>query len=138
MDVVLQPADMPLLDRKEHPPGAKVPPKLSVNDEVFVVRCTGEVVRSYEEYNFKRNLYAQHQWQDKYYGRTGLTYEEALRFEEQAENQIKEQVHVGDGLRLHRSSMQSARQQRDHLVALCRSSPTIWRRALSGRFTTVQ
>lgn len=81
---------MPLLDRKEHPPGARVPPTNA--DEVFVIRCTGEVVLSYEEYTHKRNLYARHDWSDKYHGRGGLTYEEALRIEEQTESLLNEQV----------------------------------------------
>lgn len=126
---------MPLLDRKEHPPGAKVAPKNA--DEVFVIRCTGEVVRTYEEYIHKRNLYALHKWQDKYYGRTGLTYEEALRFEEQAENQIKEQVAERGLLEGPTAVGFDPGLQNDHLfLAHCCSSLRSWKRTLSGRYIT--
>jgi hypothetical protein len=84
---------MPLLNKTEHtaqrlPAGKALKP----NEEVFVLHVTGETVRSYEEYITKYNQYAAPIWQDKYYGKTGLTYAEALAYERDVEKNIQAQV----------------------------------------------
>lgn len=85
---------MPLLSSTKLEPrlAPTVPPPGA--SEVFVIRCTGECVKSYEEYTAKRTQYALPQWQEKYFNKSGLTYEEALAIERSVEENIMKQVRV--------------------------------------------
>jgi hypothetical protein len=87
---------MPLLSFTKQEPrlAPTVPPPGA--SEVFVIRCTGECVKSYEEYTAKRSQYALPQWQEKYFNKSGLTYEEALAIERSVEESIKTQVRTSN------------------------------------------
>lgn len=83
---------MPLLNKLDVPPPQRVLPP-GGPAEVFILRVTGEVVATYEEYTAKRNQYAAKQWADRYGVAGGsLTYEEALRVEEGVESKISAAV----------------------------------------------
>ena len=75
---------MPLLNKREFVLGPTAPDPSKKQDEVFVVRVTGEVVHSYEEYLAKMHLYLKPEWQDRFSGKGGLTYEAALGQEQKA------------------------------------------------------
>eukprot|EP00803_Ostreobium_quekettii_P008329 evm.model.scf_1016.8 EVM.evm.TU.scf_1016.8 scf_1016:51464-51999(+) len=75
---------MPLLKRKPYAPGVGLPPDLKHGEQVFVLRLTGEAFRAYGDYLAKMRLYQGRVWSCRYTGRTGLTYEEALREEAKA------------------------------------------------------
>lgn len=78
--------------RQEHPAGAQSLASLKPNDEVFVVRASGEAVKNYGELLEKQGAYSQPVWTDRYYGRSKLTYQQALALEKQAEDQLRAQV----------------------------------------------
>jgi hypothetical protein len=63
---------MPLLNRKPYTPQ---PPSASIrdNDEVFVVRFTGEMFRDYAQYLKTIKLYQQRSWSCSITGKTQLT-----------------------------------------------------------------
>lgn len=65
---------------------------LKSSEEVFVIPCSGEVVKNYSDFIDKHHSYALPQWQDKYYGRGKLTYYQALALEKSAEEQLRAQV----------------------------------------------
>eukprot|EP00850_Spirogloea_muscicola_P002251 SM000008S22340 [mRNA] locus=s8:1154116:1161870:- [translate_table: standard] len=71
---------MPLYKRKPYPPAPPVP-GARPDEELFVIRYTGEAFRSYEEYLARVALYRERAWACKHSGRTGLTFEEALASE---------------------------------------------------------
>ncbi|XP_062185059.1 uncharacterized protein LOC133888732 [Phragmites australis] len=61
------------------------PPKnLDPNEKVFQVRFTKEIFRDYQEYLNRLNLYRQRVWTCKLSGKSNLTYEEALVWEQRA------------------------------------------------------
>uniref|UniRef100_A0A0A9D0T1 DDT domain-containing protein n=1 Tax=Arundo donax TaxID=35708 RepID=A0A0A9D0T1_ARUDO len=61
------------------------PPKnLDPNEKVFQVRFTKEIFRDYQEYLNRLNFYRQRVWTCKVSGKTNLTYEEALVWEQRA------------------------------------------------------
>lgn len=82
---------MPLLNKKEVPSAPRFAPAPGAK-EVFVIRCTGECVEKYEDYLAKFHQYNLPQWQEKYFNKAGLTYEEALAIERNVEEQIRSQV----------------------------------------------
>ncbi|KAL6885853.1 hypothetical protein ACP4OV_010114 [Aristida adscensionis] len=74
---------MPLLKRT--PFFLLEPPKnLDPNEKVFQVRFTKEIFRDYNEYLKRLNLYRQRVWTCKVSGKSNLTYEEALVWEQRA------------------------------------------------------
>ncbi|CAD7702456.1 unnamed protein product [Ostreobium quekettii] len=75
---------MPLLRKRPYDPDLGLPPGVSPEDGLWVVRFTGEVFADYGAYLRKQQLYARRGWSCKYTGRSGLTYEEALVSEERA------------------------------------------------------
>jgi hypothetical protein len=79
---------MPRLNGEEYVPGPAVPEGAKPMDEVFVVRASGEGVKSYEDYLSKSNLYRRRDWQNAVTGKGQLTYEEALRDEEKTLAQL--------------------------------------------------
>lgn len=79
---------MPRLHGREYVPGPAVPDGCKPSDEVFVVRASGEGVRTYEEYLERAALYRRRDWQNAVTGKGGFTYEEALRDEEKALAQL--------------------------------------------------
>jgi hypothetical protein len=85
---------MPLLSstRQEHPPGAQNLASLKQNEEVFVVRGSGEIVKNYGDLLDKQHVYAQPVWTDRYFGRSKLTYQQALALEKTAEENLRSQV----------------------------------------------
>lgn len=78
--------------RQEHPPGAQNLASLKQNEEVFVVPASGEAVKSYVDFAEKQHAYSQPTWTDRYYGRSKLTYQQALALEKTAEEQLRAQV----------------------------------------------
>lgn len=85
---------MPVLTstRQEQPAGALNLASLKPNDEVFVVSASGEALKSYGDLLEKQHTYSQPVWSDRYYGRSKLTYQQALALEKQAEEQLRAQV----------------------------------------------
>jgi hypothetical protein len=79
---------MPLLNKQEYTAGPRLPPDASEGEDFFVVRCTGEAVRNYEEYLAKTTLYRARNWQCKFSKKGGLTYDEALASEERHLQQL--------------------------------------------------
>lgn len=61
---------------------------LGPDEEVFVIRSTGETFRSFAEYTERKNLYESSVWVNNYTGKTG-TYAEALQEEEKAKLQLE-------------------------------------------------
>ncbi len=84
---------MPVLSstRQEKQPNIDLS-SLKANDEVFILRASGEAVRTYGELLEKQHVYSQPVWSDRYYGRSKLTYQQALALEKQAEDQLRAQV----------------------------------------------
>ncbi|CAO2836991.1 unnamed protein product [Amaranthus hypochondriacus] len=79
---------MPLLKRK--PFSLLEPPSdLQPHDLVFQVRFTKEIIRDYQEYVKRINLYRQRIWTCKVTGKTNFTYEEALVSEQHATERIQ-------------------------------------------------
>lgn len=85
---------MPLLSatRQEAPPGAQNLASLKQTDEIFVVGPSGEAVKNYGDLLDKQHAYSLATWTDRYYGRSKLTYQEALTWEKHAEKQLRAQV----------------------------------------------
>ena len=79
---------MPLLNKQEYTAGPRLPPDASETEDFFVVRCTGEALRNYEEYLAKTTLYRARNWQCKFSKKGGLTYDEALASEERHLQQL--------------------------------------------------
>lgn len=63
---------------------ASLPGDLEMDEEVFVVGCTGESFREYGDYLGAMKLYKLKVWCCSYTGRSGLTYAEALEEEAKA------------------------------------------------------
>jgi len=74
---------MPLLGKKLYKPNP-LPKDLRTEEEVFVIKETNEVFRSYEEYVNRIILYGFQVWSCQYTGKTNLKYGEAVMCEEQA------------------------------------------------------
>lgn len=79
---------MPLLQRKLHIT-CPLPMGLKPEQDVFVMRCTGEVFRDYETYLKQLAAYRTRQWQCRYTGKANLTYEEALEEEAKSTEGLK-------------------------------------------------
>ncbi|KAG9448070.1 hypothetical protein H6P81_014198 [Aristolochia fimbriata] len=80
---------MPLLKKKQFQL-AELPADLKPDEQVWQVRFTKEIFRSYEEYLKSMRLYCQRVWTCKATGKTQLTYEEALVSENQANEKTLE------------------------------------------------
>lgn len=135
-------SNMPLLNKVDHPEGGTAVSALKPNDEAFLIRCSSELVKNYGDFVDKQHAYSLPQWQDKYYGRSKLTYYQALALEKSAEDQLRAQVRRGRG-QLRPAVRWLARKQRDPSAALttgalCQcSSPSSWREMQCGSSTTV-
>jgi hypothetical protein len=79
---------MPRLNGEEYVPGPAVPEGAKPSEELFVVRASGEGVRTYEEFLSKSALYRRRDWQNAVTGKGCFTYEEALRDEEKTLAQL--------------------------------------------------
>jgi hypothetical protein len=88
---------MPRLNGEEYVPGPAVPEGAKPGDELFVVRASGEGVRSYEEFLAKSALYRRRDWQNAVTGKGAFTYEEALRDEEKTLAQLAKVRGAGGG-----------------------------------------
>uniref|UniRef100_A0A061RK79 Bromodomain adjacent to zinc finger domain protein 1A n=1 Tax=Tetraselmis sp. GSL018 TaxID=582737 RepID=A0A061RK79_9CHLO len=74
---------MPLHTKKRSEADVRsLPDDLSSNEEVFVVRFTGEVFRDYEEYLRAISQYRQRVWTCRLTGKDNLSFEEALASEQ--------------------------------------------------------
>lgn len=71
---------MPLLKGITYQPSGQ-PEDLKRDEEVFLIKNTGEILRDYEEYVQKVRLYRTPQWTCAYSGKSGLTYEQAIKEE---------------------------------------------------------
>eukprot|EP00850_Spirogloea_muscicola_P005371 SM000024S07833 [mRNA] locus=s24:859927:867669:+ [translate_table: standard] len=80
---------MPLYKRKPYPPAPPLP-GARPDEELFVIRYTGEAFRSYEEYLARVALYRERAWACKHSGRSGLTFEEALASEARSAARAKD------------------------------------------------
>lgn len=67
-----------------HLPPLEVPAELSSDDEVFVLRLTGEVCPDYDSYLAKLRQLRARVWECALTHRAGLTYEEALLSEQRS------------------------------------------------------
>lgn len=72
----------PLLRGQAYEVSQVIPPGSSKDDSVFVIKVTGEVVATYEEYAEKQELYRSRLWVCARTGREGLTYVEAQQSEQ--------------------------------------------------------
>jgi hypothetical protein len=72
-------------------------------DTVFIIPGTGEIVRTYEEYVAKWTLYNKRQWQDKYSGQGGSTFQDALQRERRFAAQLAQVSAPADGGQLQHS-----------------------------------
>ncbi|KAK9860443.1 hypothetical protein WJX84_001872 [Apatococcus fuscideae] len=79
---------MPLLKRKPYQPSFTAPEGFNLGAEVFVVRFTGELFTSYEDYARALKLYRTRDWVCQLTGRSGLSYEEALVSEQRSRTLI--------------------------------------------------
>ncbi|KAK9865721.1 hypothetical protein WJX84_004504 [Apatococcus fuscideae] len=79
---------MPLLKRKPYQPSFTAPEGFNLGAEVFVVRFTGELFTSYEDYARAVKLYRTRDWVCQLTGRSGLSYEEALVSEQRSRTLI--------------------------------------------------
>ncbi|XP_048580387.1 tyrosine-protein kinase BAZ1B isoform X3 [Nematostella vectensis] len=79
---------MPVLGKKFYVP-AKAPADLKHSEEVFVIKETNEVFRSYEEYVDKVLLYGSQVWVCSFTGSSSLSYEQALESEKQCLQLLK-------------------------------------------------
>lgn len=75
----------PLLHGQPYEVSQAIPPGSAQNSSVFVIRLTGEVIATYEEYTEKQELYRSRVWTCARTGLQGLTYEEALKSEQNKE-----------------------------------------------------
>ncbi|KAJ9516549.1 hypothetical protein QJQ45_015106 [Haematococcus lacustris] len=64
-------------------------PELQPDEEVFVVRTTGEVCREYEEYLLLVKEYTSKVWSCCYTGKGGLTYDQARKEEQRVEPDLQ-------------------------------------------------
>ncbi|XP_068658657.1 uncharacterized protein [Aristolochia californica] len=80
---------MPLL-KKKHFQLEEPPADLRSDEQVWQVRFTKEIFRSYEEYLKRMRLYCKRVWTCKVTGKTQLTYEEAVVSENQANEKTLE------------------------------------------------
>ncbi|KAL6759908.1 hypothetical protein V8C86DRAFT_3024616 [Haematococcus lacustris] len=64
-------------------------PELQPDEEVFVVRTTGEVCREYEEYLLLVKEYTSKVWSCCYTGKGGLTYDQARKEEQRIEPDLQ-------------------------------------------------
>jgi len=84
---------MPQLGRRPYTPDLTVDdPKfrsLDENAEVWIISFTREVFTSYEHFITKFRMYLEPQWTCRYTGKSGLTYEEALKSEEDAIKKLR-------------------------------------------------
>ncbi|XP_052121345.1 bromodomain adjacent to zinc finger domain protein 1A isoform X2 [Frankliniella occidentalis] len=80
---------MPLLDKKPFE-RKKPPPDLHSSDEVFYCPLTKEIFRDYEEYCERIILCNSLVWQCSLTGRPQLTFEEALKSEQNAKQNLKD------------------------------------------------
>ena len=78
---------MPLLNLKPWFPESQKPDVLP-DAKIYHVRQTGEVFATYEEYISRIILLTSRQWQSTN-GKTGLTYEQALREDELAQHLLE-------------------------------------------------
>ncbi|OTF75420.1 bromodomain adjacent to zinc finger domain protein 1A-like protein, partial [Euroglyphus maynei] len=74
---------MPLLGKEEFCLKS-LPDKLSSDEQVFYCHITGEAFLSYDEYFERQFLYSSLLWTCSVTGRTGLTYSEALKSEQES------------------------------------------------------
>lgn len=116
--------------RQEHPPGAPNLASLKQNEEVFVVPASGEAVKSYVDFAEKQHAYSQPTWTDRYYGRSKLTYQQALALEKTAEEQLRAQVCAWASTEAWAAACLAVSDQ--WLTCFecgpsCRSSPSTWR-----------
>ncbi|GFR43333.1 hypothetical protein Agub_g4403, partial [Astrephomene gubernaculifera] len=82
---------MPLLGRKPYvPPAPSVPEEIPDSESVFVIRLTGEVFTDYDAYLEQLAHYRTAKWTCAVTGRGGLTYEQALLSEQEA-NKVLQQ-----------------------------------------------
>lgn len=72
---------MPGFRGQQYAPAQGLPAGASKDDDVFVLRVTGEVVASYGDYVAKLRQYRSREWTCAYTGKSGLTYEEAVQSE---------------------------------------------------------
>ena len=88
---------MPTFKRRDWVP-CPPPEDLKPDEEVFLIRSTGEIVRDYKTYVEKLTEYRSNQWACKYSGKGGLTFDEALAEERKSTELIKEvRSAVGSG-----------------------------------------
>ena len=66
------------------------PEDVKPDEEVFLIRSTGEIVRDYKTYVEKLTEYRSKQWACKCSGKGGLTFDEALAEEKKSAELIKE------------------------------------------------
>lgn len=82
---------MPLLGRKPYvPPAPSVPKGIPDTQNIFLVRLTGEVFTDYDAYLEQMAHYRATKWTCSVTGRGGLTFEQALLSEQEA-NQLLQQ-----------------------------------------------
>ena len=74
---------MPTLKRREWVP-CPPPEGLKPEEEVFLIKSTGEIVKDYKTYLEKMTEYRSSQWSCKFTGRSGLTFDEALAEEQRS------------------------------------------------------
>lgn len=65
-----------------------LPSDLQETDEVFHIRATNELFKSYEEYISKAQLYTKEVWSCSLTGKSNLTLEEALEVEKAARRRL--------------------------------------------------
>ncbi|KAK9824389.1 hypothetical protein WJX72_009931 [[Myrmecia] bisecta] len=101
---------MPVFEGEKGPHQPAAPSGVTPQDEVLVVRFTGELFTDYEAYLKQLNLYRQRQWSCQYSGKSGLTYEEALTCEERSKGLVEKfpDVYEGPVLRLVHHATQKA------------------------------
>lgn len=75
---------MPLLRRREWAPDGPRLEDCQPSDEVFVVRATGECMRTFEAYTERMQLLRSRVWGCRYTGKAGLTFQEALEEEQRS------------------------------------------------------
>ena len=80
---------MPTIKRREWV-SAPLPPDIKPDDDVFVVKLTGEVFKHYKDYNAQMSEYRSRHWACKYTGKQGLTLEEAFQEEKKSTDLLKE------------------------------------------------
>lgn len=93
---------MPLLRRAPYePPAADVAlaaADCADNDEVFVIRVTGEVFKDYDAYLERLAELRSRSWSCAATGKSGLTYEQCLVSEQEANSLLQQCKYVDRGL----------------------------------------